>query len=421
MVNDYWDIAIDEGAAFIHLGQGDLDGADIGAIRGRACRLGVSTHDHAELDRALALEPDYVALGPIYPTHPQGDGLRAAGSGAHRRMEAAASADRPLVAIGGLNVERAPLCLAAGADSASVVTDITLNADPEGAGARLAGGDAEGGLNDRTPVALTIAGSDSGGGAGVQADLRTFAALGVYGVSAVTAVTAQNTRGVRAVDYLAAGIVARADRGDLRGFRCRRGQDRHAGRRGDRRIVAERLVRRRSVRFFAGAYGRLRRPMRAFLVYDPVMIASSGDALGGAGSSRRSKTRLLPLVDCLTPNLAEAAALLGGRIARERSGDDATGRGAAEARPARRADEGRPSRLRRGGRPSGDAGGVRRYAAPRLASRNLHGTGCTLSSADRGQCRSRDGAGGGGGGGQGFCRARRSSEAATCAGSGPAR
>jgi thiamine-phosphate pyrophosphorylase len=130
VVNDYWRVAIGEGAPWAHLGQGDLDGADIAAIRKAGVKLGVSTHDESELQRALALEPDYVALGPIYPTilkamafAPQG--LERIGEW-KRRVGAV-----PLVAIGGLNVERAKLCLAAGADIVAVVTDITLNADPE--------------------------------------------------------------------------------------------------------------------------------------------------------------------------------------------------------------------------------------------------------------------------------------------------
>ena len=130
VVNDYWRIAIDEGAPWVHLGQGDLDGADVAAIRGAGLRLGVSTHDETELARALKLDPDYVALRPIYPTilkamafAPQG--LARIGDWKRRIGRV------PLVAIGGLTVERARLCLAAGADIVSVVTDITLNADPE--------------------------------------------------------------------------------------------------------------------------------------------------------------------------------------------------------------------------------------------------------------------------------------------------
>jgi thiamine-phosphate pyrophosphorylase len=131
IVNDYWEIAIAEGADFLHLGQGDLDGADMKHIRAHGARVGISTHDHTELDRALSFDPDYVALGPIYPTilkaMPFGpQGLERIGE--WKRL----IGSRPLVAIGGLNLERAALCLEAGADSVAVVTDITLNANPEG-------------------------------------------------------------------------------------------------------------------------------------------------------------------------------------------------------------------------------------------------------------------------------------------------
>jgi len=131
VVNDYWEIAIDEGADFIHLGQTDLDSADMKRIRARGLRIGISTHDRAELDRALSFDPDYVALGPIYPTILKAMAFAPQGLeriGEWKRLVGG----RPLVAIGGISLERAPLCLAAGADSAAVVTDITLNADPEG-------------------------------------------------------------------------------------------------------------------------------------------------------------------------------------------------------------------------------------------------------------------------------------------------
>lgn len=129
VVNDHWQIALAEGADFIHLGQGDLDGADLGAIRSKAVRLGISTHDHAELDRALSLEPDYVALGPIYPTTlkvmpwaPQG--LERIGE--WKRL----IGSRPLVAIGGITLERGPGCLRAGADCVAVVSDVSRHPDP---------------------------------------------------------------------------------------------------------------------------------------------------------------------------------------------------------------------------------------------------------------------------------------------------
>ncbi|HWL66869.1 MAG TPA: thiamine phosphate synthase [Geminicoccus sp.] len=130
IVNDYWRLALEEGCDFVHLGQEDLAEADLAAIRAAGLKLGISTHDDAELDRALATEPDYVALGPIFPTilkqmrwAPQG--LERIGAWKRRIGQV------PLVAIGGLTPERGTAALAAGADSVAVVTDVLLNADPE--------------------------------------------------------------------------------------------------------------------------------------------------------------------------------------------------------------------------------------------------------------------------------------------------
>ncbi|TPE51025.1 thiamine phosphate synthase [Amaricoccus solimangrovi] len=130
VVNDHWEIAIEEGCGFVHLGQEDLDEADVPAIRAAGMRLGLSTHDEAELDRALGLAPDYVALGPVYPTILKKMRWTEQGLGRVAEWKARVGAV-PLVAIGGLTVERAGGVLAAGADVVSMVTDITLNADPE--------------------------------------------------------------------------------------------------------------------------------------------------------------------------------------------------------------------------------------------------------------------------------------------------
>ena len=130
IVNDYWQLALAEECDFIHLGQGDLDSADVPALRKAGIKIGVSSHDRAELDRALALEPAYVALGPIYPTLLKVMPWPAQGleriSEWKQRLGAI-----PLVAIGGLNVERLPGVFAAGADVAAVVTDIVRSLDPE--------------------------------------------------------------------------------------------------------------------------------------------------------------------------------------------------------------------------------------------------------------------------------------------------
>ncbi len=129
VVNDFWREAIDCGASFVHLGQGDLESADTSAIRRAGLKLGISTHSHDELDRALREDPDYVALGPIYETKLKV--MPWAPQGLARISEWKALAKRPLVAIGGITLERAPLVFGAGADSIAVVTDVVAHPDPE--------------------------------------------------------------------------------------------------------------------------------------------------------------------------------------------------------------------------------------------------------------------------------------------------
>ena len=249
----------------------------------------------------------------------------------------------------------------------------------------------------RSAVALTIAGSDSGGGAGIQADLKTFAALGVHGACAVTALTAQNTRGVRSIHVAPPAIVRAQIEAVLEDFDVAAikigmlGSAEVAEAVADGLWVSWKLAPPLTLPLPAGGErqgeGPGDRPLapsaakRPFIIYDPVMVASSGDALAGAGFVVAVKARLLPLVDCLTPNLAEAAALLGAPLAENE--DEMTGQGRALLAL------GPSAVLMKGGHLAGDeavdllvtAQGVRRFAAPRLASLNLHGTGCTLSSA----------------------------------------
>ena len=211
-----------------------------------------------------------------------------------------------------------------------------------------------------TAVALTVAGSDSGGGAGVQADLKTFAALGVYGTCAITAITAQNTRGVRRIHPLPPEIVVAQI----------------AAVREDFEVAAVKIGMLASAEIAAAVGAALR---GARCVFDPVMAASSGDALAGDDFVAAARA-LLPQFELVTPNIAEAAKLLGGAPARDEAGMAEQGR-ALLALGARAA-------LMKGGHLDGDAVDllvtperVHRYAAPRIASRNLHGTGCVLSSS----------------------------------------
>src|SRR5580704_269005 len=154
----------------------------------------------------------------------------------------------------------------------------------------MAGGDAEGGLTRKAPVALTIAGSDSGAGAGIQADIKTFAALGVHGTSALTAVTAQNTLGVRAVFHLPAAIVTAQIDAIFEDFD----------------VAAVKIGMLANLQIVEAVAEALRRHRPRFVVLDPVMIASSGDPLIAPEALSAMTAQLFPLLDCLTPNLSEA-------------------------------------------------------------------------------------------------------------------
>ena len=218
-----------------------------------------------------------------------------------------------------------------------------------------------------TAIALTIAGSDSGGGAGIQADLKTFSALGVYGASAITALTAQNTKGVQSWiaspdEFVAAQIVSVTSDLDVDAIKI--------GMLGNAEIVGA----------IAGTLASLRELPEVPVIVDPVMIAASGDPLISENTVEAMCEQLLPLADLVTPNLMEAAKFLDEPVAED---EDAMV-GQAE----RLYESGMRAVLLKGGHLPGDTavdilfdGEVSRYAAPKVKTENTHGTGCTLSSA----------------------------------------
>ncbi|UGY15995.1 bifunctional hydroxymethylpyrimidine kinase/phosphomethylpyrimidine kinase [Bradyrhizobium septentrionale] len=216
-----------------------------------------------------------------------------------------------------------------------------------------------------TPVALTIAGSDSSGGAGIQADLKSFAALGVFGASAITALTAQNTRGVSGIHPVpAAFVTAQIDAvfSDLDVGAVKIG------------MVAQ-------AETIAAIADGLKRWAPRHIVLDPVMVATSGDRLLAAEAADALKAMLFPLASLVTPNLPEAAALLNQPVA------------SSEADVARQGRQllamGCRAVLVKGGHGHGaesidyliDGKRSIALAAPRIATSNTHGTGCSLSSA----------------------------------------
>ena len=218
----------------------------------------------------------------------------------------------------------------------------------------------------RPPIALTIAGSDSSGGAGIQADLKTFTALGVYGASALTALTAQNTQGVQDVLAVGAPFVAAQIRSVLDDVPIDATKIGMLGGEATVEILADLVAERRR------DLGRI--------VLDPVMVATSGDPLLSAEGARALRERLVPLADVLTPNLPEAARLLGRMAATDATETVAQGQALAAMGPG--------WVLMKGGHAEGGVctdrligPEARDFTAPRLLTRNTHGTGCTLSAA----------------------------------------
>ncbi|WP_284180260.1 bifunctional hydroxymethylpyrimidine kinase/phosphomethylpyrimidine kinase [Rhabdaerophilum sp. SD176] len=216
-----------------------------------------------------------------------------------------------------------------------------------------------------TAIALTIAGSDSGGGAGIQADLKTFSALGVYGASVITALTAQNTLGVQGILDIPPDFVRQQITSVLEDIPVNAVKIGMLSVPATIEAVADSLA-----GTFAGP-----------VVIDPVMVAASGDPLLTDAAIATLIARLLPRADLLTPNLHEAARLLGQPMAETVAAMEEQGRALLALGPR--------AVLMKGGHGTGaeavdvlvTPGGLRHVSAPRIPSRNSHGTGCTLSSA----------------------------------------
>jgi hydroxymethylpyrimidine/phosphomethylpyrimidine kinase len=219
-------------------------------------------------------------------------------------------------------------------------------------------------MRTRLPVALSIAGSDSGGGAGIQADLKTFHAYGVFGTTAITAITVQNTLGVRGYVAIPADTVQaqiRAVAEDLEPRSCKTGM-----------LASAQLVR-------AVAESIRAHELRAY-VLDPVMVATSGDRLLAEGAERAILEHLLPLAAVVTPNLEEAAILAEMEVVGIEDMEQAARRLVAA---------GAGAALVKGGHLTGDAVvdllfdgvEVHAYHRRRIDTRSTHGTGCTLSAA----------------------------------------
>ena len=216
----------------------------------------------------------------------------------------------------------------------------------------------------RTAIALTIAGSDSSGGAGIQADLKTFSAFSVYGASVLTALTAQNTRGVSAVEAVTPGFVVAQMDAVL----------------SDLDVGAIKTGMLANAQIVEAVAGRLR-DVGAPLVVDPVMVATSGDQLLEPDAVEAVKRALIPLATLITPNLPEAARLLDAPVAASERECEEQARALL--------GFGCEAVLLKGGHADStqavdilcDGDGMKRLVRPMIDTRNTHGTGCTLSAA----------------------------------------
>ena len=358
IINDFPELAREIDADGVHLGQEDMSITQARQILGHQKMIGVSTHDVEQALKAEAHGADYVAIGSIFPTDSKDDtklvGLKT--------LSMVRKAVRiPVVAIGGITPEGAFDALAAGADAIAVMSGIMADSDPARAAKEYSL------LFNRNKPApngkvLTIAGSDSSGGAGIQADIKTITLLGSYASSVLTALTAQNTLGVNDTymvhtDFVLKQLEAVLD--DIGADTVKTGMLSWGG------IVSRvaRVIEERSL----------------LAVVDPVMIAKGGESLLDKEAHDSLISRLLPQSYLLTPNLPEVEVMTG---IEPRTIDEMVEAG-------RNLQElGARNVLIKGGHLSGDATDILllgeaeyQLTVPRVDTINTHGTGCTLSSA----------------------------------------
>ncbi len=366
LVNDRVDVALAAGADGVHVGQDDMLPSDARRLLGGRAIVGLTVKTE---DQAMAIPidlVDYVCIGGVFATvskHNVDPPVGLDGLARIARRARALRADLPIGAIAGIRADNRRR--RGGGDLGNLHGRGSAGGD--GRAARGGRGSARGGRGDEdvTTKALTIAGSDSGGGAGIQADLKTFSALGVYGASVVTALTAQNTQGVTGVldvppDFVTAQIDAVFS--DI-GFDA---------------VKIGMLSQAPVIRAVAAG---LDRWGAKNVVLDPVMVATSGDVLLAPEAIATLRAVLLPSAALVTPNLAEAAKLTETAQATSREAMIAQGRALVAM--------GAKAVLVKGGHGEGAAAEdvlivgdeVQWFSAIRHPTRNTHGTGCTLSSA----------------------------------------
>ena len=376
IINDRVDVALAVDADGVHIGQSDMPYATARKLLGRDKIIGLSVETMDEAVAANALDVDYIGISPVYATPTKTDTLIPFGlDGVDEVMRCSR---HRCVAIGGMNRDTVGEVIAHGVEGVAVVSAIVAAPSPREAAAELAGiistkrpdvvrenHNSEFKIQNY-PRVLTIAGSDSGGGAGIQADIKSISANGCFATSAITAITAQNTLGVNAVEGLSIDILE----GQIEAVLSDIGTDSvKIGMLHSAEVV-------RSVARLLRKYG------IKDVVLDPVMVSTSGHKLIEDSAIAVLKSDLMPLARVITPNIPEAEILLGEPI--EKLGDLP---GAAR----RLAQQYGVSVLLKAGHLVDDelidifynneTGEVIELSARRVDTPNTHGTGCTLSSA----------------------------------------
>ncbi|AMV73170.1 bifunctional hydroxymethylpyrimidine kinase/phosphomethylpyrimidine kinase [Desulfuromonas carbonis] len=358
LVNDSVELALACDADGVHLGQGDQPAVEARRLLGPGKLLGVSAHTVEQALKAEMQGADYLGVGTIFPTQSKDD-AHPAGLAVLKKIRMAVKI--PLIAIGGIAASNCAEVIAAGADGVAVISAVMGDPRPGLAAREIALQ-----FNANAPLprgrVLTIAGSDSGGGAGIQADLKTITLLGAYGMSALTALTAQNTRGVRGVHPCPHAFVADQIEMVLSDI-------------GADTIKTGMLFSADIVALVAEAIER----HTLLAVVDPVMIAKGGAPLLQQDAVEVLRQVLLPQTYLLTPNLPEAEALSGVSVESEADMERAL---------FKLREMGPRNVLLKGGHLDGEAvdlllagDTLHRFPAARIATRNTHGTGCTYSAA----------------------------------------
>ena len=358
IIDDDVEAVLESGADGVHVGQGDMAVAEARRILGPDKIIGASAHSEAEAREAVRQGADYLGCGAVFATATKNDTTPLSREELRRICRCV---EVPAVAIGGITEANCMELAASGIAGIAVVSSIFAAEDKRTAARRLRLL-AERIAGKRRAV-LTIAGSDCSGGAGIQADLKTMLANGVYGMSAITALTAQNTTGVYGIlestpEFLASQLDCIF--GDIRPDAVKTGMVSSAGL---IRVIGEKLK----------EYG------AEHIVVDPVMVSTSGSKLLQEEAMEALTSVLLPMAEVITPNIPEAEVLSGMEIASAADMETAAEKifrayGCAV--------------LCKGGHSLNDANdllcdgeGCTWFAGRKIDNPNTHGTGCTLSSA----------------------------------------